>query len=250
MQIFNGTSLNFAHRGFTRSAPENSLSAFAAAIELGVDGIELDVRTCKTGEVIVFHDPTVARMTNGRGFVKNKTLEELKRLRLRNQNLEINENIPTLEEVIELLDGRVILNIELKTKGTRKESLEKKVVDIIGYYGIADSTVISSFNPIAVRRIRKIDDRLTTGLILNKNFNIRRSEIPLTKLVGAKALHLEKSLVRAKLIKKIKDLGFYCVVWSENDPGKMQQMIDIGIDAIITDKPDVLKNVKAGLVHE
>ena len=94
--IFKQKPLNFAHRGFTATAPENSMAAFKAAVELGAHGIELDVRTCKTGELVVFHDPTLARMTNGRGFIKNKTLEELKELRIKTHDGMTDEQIPTI----------------------------------------------------------------------------------------------------------------------------------------------------------
>ncbi len=229
MPIFNNKPLNFAHRGFTASAPENSLAAFRAALELGVDGIELDVRACKTGEIVVLHDPTLSRMTNGRGFVKGKSLKEIKSLRINSQNPGQDERIPTLEEVIELVKDRAILNVEIKTRGLPKDHIEKKVVDILRQYGIEYKTIISSFNPIA-------------GFLIEKNFSVRRSEIPLTKFSGAKAIHLEKSIAKELIIRKIQEAGYYCVVWSVNDPGQMQQFINLGVNGIITDKPDLLKN--------
>ncbi|MFQ5824195.1 MAG: glycerophosphodiester phosphodiesterase [bacterium] len=249
ISIFEQETLNFAHRGFTVSAPENSLAAFQAALELGVDGIELDVRTCKTGEVVVFHDPTLARMTNGRGFIKGKTLTELKSLRLNSQNPELSQRIPTLEEVLELVNGRIILNVEIKTKGLPKDHIENKVVAILRQYGIENKTIISSFNPIVIRRLRKINDQLLTGFLMDRSFSVRYSEIPLTKLSGAKAIHLENSLAKDSIIRKIQEFGFFCVVWSVNDPNVMQHLIDLGVNAIITDKPNLLKSLKKSAIH-
>jgi glycerophosphoryl diester phosphodiesterase len=236
-------TLNFAHRGFTLAAPENSLAAFKAALELGVDGIEFDVRTCKSGEVVVFHDPTLARMTDGRGFVKHKTLAELKRLRLRSANPELDERIPTLEELVETVQGRLLLNIEIKTKGLPKDHIENRVVEILRSYGLEYQTIISSFNPIVLRRIRKLDDQIMTGYLLDKNFTVRKSEIPLSRLAGAKAIHFEKSLVTQKLLDKIKRLGVYSAVWTVNEPDMMRRFLAMSVNAIISDRPDVLKKI-------
>ncbi|MFQ6114764.1 MAG: glycerophosphodiester phosphodiesterase [bacterium] len=249
IKIFDNKTLNFAHRGFTASAPENSLAAFEAALQLGVDGIELDVRTCKTGEVVVFHDSTLTRMTNGRGFVKAKSLAELKRLKLNSQNSESNHQIPTLEELIELVNGRAILNVEIKTRGLPKDHIENKVVKVLRKYGIEYQTIISSFNPIVIRRLRKIDDQLITGFLIESNFRLRHSEIPLTKFSGAKAIHLEKGMARKSIINRIRELGYYCVVWSVNEPKEMQRLINLRVNGIITDKPDLLKNVKTNNNH-
>jgi len=237
--IFGSRTLNFAHRGFTRAAPENSLAAFRAALELGVDGLELDVRTCKTGEVVVFHDPTLARMTNGRGFVKNKSLAELRELVLKDSQ----ERIPTLEEVFELTEGRVLVNVEIKTNGLPKNHLEQKVVDLVRRYGLEKRVIVSSFNPIVIRRIRKIDDGIVTGYLIDKNFTVRNSEIPLSRFAGAHALHLEQSLARPKLVRKILDLGLGLVVWSVNQPEKMKAFIELGVHAIITDRPEELQKL-------
>jgi glycerophosphoryl diester phosphodiesterase len=249
VNIFENKFLNFAHRGFTASAPENSLAAFRAALELGVDGIELDVRTCKTGEVVVFHDSTLARLTNGKGFIKGKSLAELKSLRLNNHKRDLFLQIPTFEEVIELVIGRAILNVEIKTKGLPKDHIENKVVAILRQYGIEYQTIISSFNPIVIRRLRKIDDQLITGFLIEKNFRVRHSEIPMTKFSGAKAIHIEKSMAKKSIIKKIQEFGYYCVVWTVNEPQEMQRLINLGVNAIITDKPDLLKNLKLSANH-
>ncbi|RMD93302.1 MAG: glycerophosphodiester phosphodiesterase [Calditrichaeota bacterium] len=248
-KVFEKGTLNFAHRGFTAEAPENSLAAFKAAMDLGVDGIEFDVRTCRSGELVVFHDPTLSRMTNGRGFVKNKTLEELKQLRLKNKRDLTVETIPTLEEVLDLVQGKLILNVEIKNKGLPKDHIEQKVVDVLQRYGLKYKTILSSFNPIVIRRLKKIDPNLITGLLLDKNFTVRLSEIPLSRFSGAKAIHLEQSLARPRILRKIQNLGFYCVVWNVNDAQEMERLIQTGVQVIITDKPDLLKKVQSRLLQ-
>lgn len=192
--------------------------------------------------MVVFHDPILGRMTDGRGFVKNKSLSDLKKLRLKSPGKRLREPIPTLEETIELTKDRVILNIEIKTNGLPKNGLEQKVVDMIRIYGLEDKAIISSFNPLVIRRIRKINHRVLTGYLVDKNFTIRNSEIPLTKFSGAQAIHLEKSLVSDKLIKKIHNAGFRSVVWTVNEPEMMARFIKLGVNMIITDAPDRLQN--------
>ncbi len=220
------------------------MAAFKAAIDLGADGIELDVRTCRTGEVVVFHDSMVTRLTNGRGFVKNKSLVELKSLRLNSPNPNLNEQIPTLAEVIELIDKKVILNIEIKTKGLPKDHIEDKVVEILNQYRLESKVIISSFNPIVIRRVRKINNEILTGYLIEKNFNVHNMEISLTKLSGAKAIILETSLAQEKLVAKIQELGYHSVVWTVNNPIVMKSLIEMGVDGIITDKPELMEKIK------
>ncbi|MFQ5603265.1 MAG: glycerophosphodiester phosphodiesterase [bacterium] len=245
-KIFGNKTLNFAHRGFTERAVENTLSAFQAALELGVDGIELDVRTCKTGEVVVIHDPTVTRLTNGRGFVKSKTLSELKALRIKGVDGEFDEQIPTLAEVLDLVGEKTILNVEIKTKGLPKDHIEQKVVDVLRAYALEYKSIISSFNPLVLRRIKKIDEKIMSGYLIDKNFNVRNSEISLSKLAGARAIHLEWRLATENLIQKIKDSGYYLMVWSVNEPKMMQRYLQLGVHGIITDRSDLLNEYLRG----
>lgn len=241
--MFGDTTLNFAHRGFTVSAPENSLAAFEAAVELGVDGIELDTRVCKSGELIVFHDPTLKRMTDGRGFIKTKTLTELRDLRLKSAEGSSGERIPSLSEVLDYCKGKALLNIEIKTNGLPKDHIEARLVKMVKDHRVEEQTIISSFNPVIIRRIKKIDPDLLTGYLIDKKFTVRKFEVPLTKLSGARAVHLEQSLVKEKLIARMKRLGYFCVVWSVNDPQTMRRFVAMGVHAIISDKPAVLKTI-------
>ncbi len=240
-ELFHKRPLNFAHRGFTKSAPENSLAAFKNAMELGVDGIELDIRTCKSGEIVVFHDSYLSRMTSGKGFIKNRRLSELKRQRLLFQKQETREQIPTLEEVIGLTKGKMFLNIEIKTNGLPGSNIEEKLVDLLYRCGVEREVIISSFNPLVVRRMKKIDATLLTGYLIDKKIKIKNTEIFLSKLTGAKAIHLEKSLAREALLKKMHEFGFYSMIWTVNEKSDMQSLINLNVNGIISDRPDLLK---------
>lgn len=238
---FQEKTLSFAHRGFTAAAPENSLAAFRAAIELGVDGIELDVRVCASGEVVVFHDAEIERMTTSSGEVKALTIKELRETRLLFKGKATDEGVPTLEEVLELVHGRAVLNVEIKHDSLPAgHQIEKKVVALLKEFNAFESTVISCFHPLVVRRLRKIDPKVLNGFLLESNFNVRNSEMLFTKISGARMVHLEKGLLSKSLFNKIKDRGYGCLVWTVNEKVEMQKFLNMGVDGIITDKPDVL----------
>lgn len=233
--------LNIAHRGFTADAPENSLKAFEQAIALGVDGIELDVRTCKTGEVVVFHDAKLDRMTAADGLVKQTPLSGLRDLRLVQNGKETDQRIPLLQEVLELTGDKLLVNIEIKATGLpAKHSIEEKVLDICRELGLMQKTIISSFHPLIVRKLRKLDDRVTNGFIIDKNFRVGNSRLFFSKMAAARAIHPERTLLNPVLTQKIAEHGFLCFVWTVNEPTDMLQLIDWGVHGIITDRPDIL----------
>lgn len=158
----------FAHRGFSGKYPENTMLAFEKAVELGVDGIELDVHLSKDGEMVIIHDEKVDRTCNGTGKVKDLTLAELRELDASAMfagQFGINR-IPTLEEYMEhVRDLPLITNIELKTNIYEYEGLLEKVHGIIRQYQYEDRVIISSFNHYSVVKMMKIAPELKYGLL-------------------------------------------------------------------------------------
>ncbi|ASJ02426.1 glycerophosphodiester phosphodiesterase [Thermococcus profundus] len=150
-------TLVLGHRGYSAKYPENTLLAFKKAVEAGADGVELDVWLTKDGEVVVIHDETVDRVSNGSGKVKEMTLEELKSLDFGN-----GERIPTLEEVFEALPEDVIINVELKDI----DAVEK-TAELIKANN-PDRILVSSFNIDALREYRKYDDETKIGILVDK----------------------------------------------------------------------------------
>ena len=147
---------NFAHRGFSGKYPENTMLAFKKAIESGVDGIELDVQLTKDGEVVIIHDETIDRTTDGKGLVSSYTYEELSKFDAsfiyRNQ-IEFNK-IPTLREYFELIKNKkIITNIELKTGVFEYAGIEEKVWNLIQEYEMEEKVIISSL--ILERKIKQ-----------------------------------------------------------------------------------------------
>jgi glycerophosphoryl diester phosphodiesterase len=243
--IFNGQTLNFAHRGASLSAPENTLAAFELAVKQGADGIELDVRLCRTGEWVVIHDLRLNRTTNGRGLVRAKSIAELQRLDAGSsfhQNF-ANERIPALAEVLDWAKGRALLNIEIKSLARPREGAEQRLLKLLKRHGVRRQCLISSFNPIVLRRLARLDPALPTGLLLNVKWLQRGTEKSLSRLMNIQALHLSRRLARPAVLEQIRRIGLRVLVWGANDPDELRQLVDHGVDGIITDVPKLLNDI-------
>ncbi|MCS7461395.1 glycerophosphodiester phosphodiesterase [Paenibacillus doosanensis] len=149
-----------AHRGYPVRYPENTLVSFQAACELSYSHLELDVQLSKDGVPVVIHDTSVDRMTDGSGRVQDLTLAELKQLTVGGS-----ERIPTLEEALELLNGRLIVDIELKQMGDLYPGLEEAVIQTVKKKGMQEQVFLTSFDHYSLARVRELDDRIDIGLI-------------------------------------------------------------------------------------
>src|SRR3972149_5853795 len=147
--------LRIGHRGARAYEPENTLRSFKKALEIGVDAVELDVRKTKDNQLVVIHDADVKRTTDGKGFVSELTLKEIKEF-----SAEKGEKIPTLKEALDFLDKKVKILIELKEAG-----VEEKVLEAVRKNGLQKNVIITSFLEDALRKIRELDKEVETGLI-------------------------------------------------------------------------------------
>ncbi len=246
-EIYKGKILNVSHRGANRVAPENTLAAFEAALEMEADGVELDVMLSKDGEVVVIHDYEVDRTTDGHGRVKDMTLAELKALDAGSWFGEefAGQRIPTLQEAIDLVARRGLINIELKTESLGTDGLEAKVAQIIKDNDLYDRVIVSSFNPIAIWRIKRIEGRIGTALLYGDEvpFYLRRPW--LAPLIRADALHAKHTVITEEYMRWAKRKGYRVNTRTVNDPQEMRRLLDLGVDGIITDVPDVLRKVMA-----
>ena len=159
----------WAHRGCCLRYPENTLLAFEKAAELdGLTGIELDIQLTKDNEMVVMHNETVDKTTDGNGYIKDFTLSELKKLKIASVNDNF-EQIPTIDEVFDLLQDKLkkglLLNIELKNSSIRYEGMEKKILELVHKRGLSESVVYSSFNINSVRMIKDMDPKSKTGFL-------------------------------------------------------------------------------------
>ncbi|MCL4393571.1 MAG: glycerophosphodiester phosphodiesterase [Chloroflexi bacterium] len=236
--------LIFGHRGASAYAPENTLAAFKLAFDLGADGVELDVSVTRDGVPVVLHDDTVDRTTNGRGAVKTMTLEEIERLDAgeRFHSKFRGERIPTLEQVLSTEGARGIVNIELKSGRLPIVGLETvAVANVIRKLRAQDRVIISSFNHFALHRIKALDARLTLGLLY---FNRVPLPFPLAQerpLAQPAALHPRFTVVTEEFVKWAKGKGYKLNTWTVDDPTEARRLADLGVDSIMSNCPDVLR---------
>lgn len=216
------------HRGAGILEPENTIRAIRKGIELGVDMVEIDVRITKDGKAAVIHDVTLDRTTNGRGKVSDFTLAELRKL-----DAGKGEKIPTLDEVISVIKGKVILHVELKD-----DSLEEQVVDAVKRGKAEKTVVVISFNHERLRKARSISN-LETGLICVKTEN----NIELAKDAGASILLHNFKFINRKIMSDCRKNGLKVGVWNPDTEEDINSMIGLGPDIISSNRPDLLTNL-------
>jgi glycerophosphoryl diester phosphodiesterase len=212
---------------------------------MGADGVELDVQTSKDGEAVVIHDFTVDATTDGRGAVKDKTLAELKELDAGSwfDDRFAGQRIPTLQEVIVEVGHQLLLNIELKVKALGDSGLVAEVVRLIEDHNLVHRAMISSFNPFALRRVKRLNPRISTGLIYHFDLPVHPIRTLFLFLADPDALHPEKRLVNQECVRWAKERGYRVNVWTVDEPAEMKRLIALGVDGIITNRPDVLRKV-------
>jgi len=244
-KFFTDRTLNFAHRGASQMAPENTLAAFDLAARQGADGIELDVRLCRTGEWVVIHDSRLNRTTSGRGFVRAKTLEDLRGLDAGSSFHPrfARERVPTLAEVLDWARGRVLLNIEIKSLARAEARAEWRLLNLLRRHGVRRQCLISSFNPIVLRRLARLDSEIPTGLLLNVKWFRRSAEKSLIRLMNLRAVHISRRLARPRFLNRLRKTGLGIFVWDVNLPADLRRLVDYGVDGIITDVPHLLKDI-------
>ena len=218
---------NIGHRGAKGHIAENTLASIKKAIDLGADGVEIDVFKCLTGEIVVFHDKSLDKLTNGIGLIEEKTLEELKKLRV----LDSQEQIPTLLEVIKSIDEDVFLNIELKGRNTAEGSLDLVKKHITK----SDNILFSSFNWDELKDLRKLDSEIKIALITREN--------PLLAInpalsLNAIAINPSYKSLNKNNTSEIYKAGLKIYTWTVNDTVQISEMINLGVHGIITDFPE------------
>ena len=228
----------FAHRGASGHAPENTLEAFQLAVQMGADGIELDVHLSSDGELIVIHDETVDRTTNGSGLVSSKTLAQLKELDA-SKGMEgfAGAKIPTLAEVYDLIrPTNLIVNVEIKTDNIMYADIEKKCLALEAEKGIQGRVIYSSFNHYTLANVLALDPGAQTGLLYVSGLY---QPWEYAKLNGAKFIHPHfRNLALPGLVEGCLENGIGINPWTINDENIMKQCLKQNV-GIITDYPDL-----------
>lgn len=221
--------LKIGHRGAKGHAAENTLESIGKALKLGVDGIEIDVHRCASGELVVFHDFTLDRMTNGSGEVSKFTFKELKKLKVTG-----NCQIPTLAQVLALIDNKCLLNIELKGKDTAKEASR-----IIAFYvdkkGWEYSNfIVSSFQKELLVAVSQINDKIPLGVLTDIDLG---KAVAFAKTIKAVSIHPDFTMLTEENVAELQE-NFKVFTYTVNNLKPLARIKSYGVDGIISDYPD------------
>lgn len=226
--------LKIGHRGAKALVAENTLESIQKAMDIGVDMVEIDVHKCASGELWVIHDFTLDRTTNGSGEIAKRPAEVIRELKVEGRY-----KIPLLTEVLDLIEGKCRINIELKGLNTAepvcklvKEKVEK------GNWKYSDF-IISSFQKNELFQVRQHDDHVPLGVLSKASVP---EAIELGKLLNASAIHPSLGIITRDNTKLSQDEGFKVNVWTVNEREDIKRMIDFGVDGIISDYPNRLHN--------
>lgn len=232
----------FAHRGARRVAPENTIPAFAAALEMGVDGIELDVHLSADGRLVVIHDFTVQPTSDGRRRVDQLTAAELALLDVGNPlgAAYPSVGVPTLDEVLDLVGRRCRVNVEIKSEHPDGGPAVEPVARLIHERMLFDQVIVSSFNPITLIKMRYVDPRIALGLLYEEPLPPHLRRAWFTPILAPDALHPWHPLVDADTVQWARDRRLAVNVWTVNEVEEARRLADLGVDALITDVPDLL----------
>ncbi|MEC5164957.1 glycerophosphoryl diester phosphodiesterase [Flavobacterium sp. PL11] len=222
--------LKIGHRGAKGYEIENSLISFQKALDMHVDGIELDVHLSADNEIVVFHDDTLDRLTNGKGSISSFTLLALKRFLINGQ-----ETIPTLREVLNLIDKKCFINIELKSY-----QVTDPVVTVIEEYvknknWKYDDFLVSSFDWNALQQVAFLNDEIPIGVLTETNLDLA---LAFAKFIQAKSIHPYFLLLTKENTAQIQAKGLQIFPWTVNETRDIKKIKSYNVNGIITDFPD------------
>lgn len=224
--------LKIAHRGARGYEPENTLKSFQKALDLHADGIELDVHLSSDGHLIVIHDETIDRTTNGKGSVNTFTLAELKTFLIDDQY-----EIPTLKEVFDLVNKKCLINIELKGLGTADKVaalIEEYIADQNWNYG---HFIVSSFNWDLLQETSNLNSNIAIGVLTEEDVE---KALAFAEVIEAHAIHPDYQLLNLENVQEMQEKGFLVLPWTVNDTEDIQKIKSYQVDGIISDFPDRL----------
>ena len=230
-----------AHRGSSGSAPENTMASFRLAIDEGADMIELDIRMTKDFHLIVHHDRDLGRTVRGTGYIREKTLNELKALdagswfspKFRG------EQIPTLREVMDILPPHMKLNIEVKTDGETRQDIafEESCILIVREKQFTERVIISSFDHKFLKRLHRLDPAIITGALLLPVRDMAKKPSSLARSIGTKAFICNTKQLRRRHIQDAHKHHIWVACYSVNTRPQLERMLRLGVDAVVTDFP-------------
>ncbi|MCL6457692.1 MAG: glycerophosphodiester phosphodiesterase [Gorillibacterium sp.] len=236
-------SLIYAHRGASGDAPENTMAAFRLAVQQGADGIELDIQMSRDGQLVVIHDESLDRTTNGKGLVTHYTSAELQRLDASHRFEQYRgESLPLLQEVLAYLAPTSLeLNIELKNGLILYEGMEEKAIRLVKEYAMENRVVFSSFNHYSLVKLASLAPEIERGILygegLYEPWNYAGS-------IQALALHAHYYSVYPEIVAGAHAAGSKIRPWTVNEDADLRRMIALGVDAVITNYPARMKAIQ------
>jgi glycerophosphoryl diester phosphodiesterase len=239
-EFYGDRMLVFGHRGARAYAPMNTIPSFELALAQGADGVELDVRLTSDLEMVIMHDDRVDATTDAKGFIHEMTLAEIKELDAGSwlDPKYAGTRVPTLDEVFEAIGKRTKINVEIKAETTDDTGIEGQVADAIRRHGLARTIIVSSFNPLTLARFRQVMPEVLIGF-LHEPEN-EAITIPMMNELPHEARNPYYEEIDAKYMAWAKGAGYRVNTWTVNDAKKAVELRDLGVDCIITDKPDVI----------
>ena len=214
---------------------ENTIESVQKAIELNVDGIEIDVFKSKTGELVVYHDPFLSRLSNSNAFIEQISLDSIKKIELIGGYF-----IPTLKEIVDIIPEKIFLNIELKGEDTAFET-NKIIINYLNTYNFPVSKfIISSFRWDELKKIRSFNKDIPIAILVDSLYKIDDA-IKLAKQINAVALNPNKEFITKEIVNKIQSKNIKVYPYTINTPRNIRKMRSMGVDAIITDYPERIK---------
>lgn len=228
------------HKGTSAYAPENTLASIRKAVDMGVKCIEIDVQLTKDKEVVVIHDYTLDRTTDGKGWIKEKTLKEIKTYSAGSWfgTEFIEEKVPTLAEVVKVLPKDVWLNIEIKSIARERGNIEERILDIIKGHGILDRVIISSFDHVSLLKFRGLDQDIKIGLLIYAYW-IHPWEMIEQSGIMPYSIHPAIEYLDEAFVAEGKKRGYKVFPYTVNTKDEYLYAMKLGADGVFSDYPDL-----------
>ena len=241
-----------AHRGGAALWPENSLLAFRSALALGVDALELDLHLTADGEVVVLHDPSLDRTSTGTGAVRDLKLADLAAVRLKTREGAVTaERVPTFAQVLDLVaptSAELLPEIKVDANRQRYDGIEEKVLALIRARGLRSRTTIQAFQVETIRRLRELEPKARTMLLVARGDVERDRARPAEAVrrareLGATDLGMNHRLIDTDVMSAARAAGIRVSAWTVNEESDIRRMVDLGVDIVMSDRPDLAKRL-------
>lgn len=223
--------IKLGHRGYSAKYPENTMEAFIKAYEVGFDGIETDVQMSKDGELVLIHDEKINRTSQGKGYVKDYTLKELREFNFC-YKAEGFYSIPTLKELLLFIKGKdFFVNLEIKTDHIQYLDIEKKVVEMVHRIGVEKQILYSSFYLNSVIKLKQLDPQAYVGYLMEKQYDVKRA---LLNEYHITAFHPKYSYLTLKRVQELKQSKIKIATWTVPNLKEYERLKEWGVDIIIS----------------